>query len=163
MKNAFRFTDSKPHQVIDYYRQKNKLLTVNADDEVENITAFVTNVFLRKNNMIAIKSHRSTIMQKAGELAQSLGRWKIPYVMASVHGSLTKIAYEVITSEGATPSFLNYNGYPKVYASVNNVVIHGFRPKYDLKGRRHVGIDIGTFFNNYHGDNAATYGQQDFG
>lgn len=34
--------------VIEYYRQKNKLLTVNADDEVENITAFVTNVFLEK-------------------------------------------------------------------------------------------------------------------
>ena len=45
---------------------------------------------------------------------------------------LDKIAYDVITSNGAIPSFLNYNGFPNsICASINEVVIHGI-PKRNI-------------------------------
>jgi methionyl aminopeptidase len=112
--------------------------------------------------MIAIKSASEiAIMQKAGEINAKAHRAVENAICDGISTwELDKIAYEVITSEGATPSFLNYNGYPKsICASVNNVVIHGIPSKnIVLKEGDIIGIDIGTFFNGYHGDSAATYG-----
>lgn len=61
---------------------------------------------------------------------------------------------------GAKPSFLNYNGYPaSACISINNQVIHGIpTSKRVIKNGDIVSIDVGAYFNGYHGDNAATYG-----
>lgn len=64
-----------------------------------------------------------------------------------------------IEKEGATASFLGYGGFPKSSCiSVNNVVIHGIPSKNCiLKAGDIVSIDVGAFFEGYHGDNAYTF------
>lgn len=43
--------------------------------------------------------------------------------------------YRFIKSQGAIPSFLNYNGYPaSVCVSVNDEIIHGIPGKRVLQG-----------------------------
>lgn len=64
-----------------------------------------------------------------------------------------------IEKEGAAPSFLGYGGFPaSACISVNNVVIHGI-PHKDciLKEGDIVSVDVGAFFEGFHGDNAYTF------
>ena len=72
---------------------------------------------------------------------------------------LDRIAEEYILSQGATPNFKNYEGYPATACiSVNNEVIHGIpSKKRRLKSGDIVSIDLGAKFDGYHGDNAATF------
>ena len=72
---------------------------------------------------------------------------------------LDKIAEKYILSQGATPNFKNYNGYPATACiSINNEVIHGIPSnKRVIKAGDIVSIDLGAKFEGYHGDNAATF------
>lgn len=64
----------------------------------------------------------------------------------------------LIKDYGGTPSFLNYHGYPfNSCISVNDVVVHGFPSKYELKEGDVVSIDVGVYKNGYHGDHAYTF------
>jgi methionyl aminopeptidase len=72
--------------------------------------------------------------------------------------SLDKTIGEMIRSYNATPSFLNFHGYPfNSCISVNDVVVHGFPGKYELKDGDLVSIDIGVYKNGFHGDHAYTF------
>jgi methionyl aminopeptidase len=72
--------------------------------------------------------------------------------------SLDKRIGEMIKSYGATPSFLNFHGYPfNSCISVNDVVVHGFPNNLELQEGDLVSIDIGVFKNGYHGDHAYTF------
>ena len=52
---------------------------------------------------------------------------------------------EFIRDHNAIPSFLNYNGYPfNSCISVNDVVVHGFPNKNELKEGDIVSVDIGV-------------------
>lgn len=64
-----------------------------------------------------------------------------------------------ILSQGATPSFLNYGGFPKsACISINDQVIHGIPDhKTVVQEGDIVSIDVGAFYKGFHGDNAATY------
>jgi methionyl aminopeptidase len=63
-----------------------------------------------------------------------------------------------IKSQGATPSFLNYNGFPgSACISVNDEVIHGIPGSRELKEGDIVSVDVGAFFEGFHGDCAATF------
>ena len=64
-----------------------------------------------------------------------------------------------IEKQGATPSFLGYGGFPaSACISVNDVVIHGIPSKDTiLKEGDIVSVDVGAFYNGYHGDNAFTF------
>lgn len=63
-----------------------------------------------------------------------------------------------IKDNKATPSFLNYHGYPfNSCISVNDVVVHGFPNKKELKDGDIVSIDIGVILNGWHGDHAYTF------
>jgi methionyl aminopeptidase len=63
-----------------------------------------------------------------------------------------------LADHGATPSFLNYHGYPfNSCISVNDVVVHGFPNKKELKVGDIVSVDIGVYKNGYHGDHAYTF------
>ena len=56
---------------------------------------------------------------------------------------LDQIARNYILSQGAKPSFLNYNGYPaSICASINEVVIHGIPSSRKLKDGDIIIIDI---------------------
>src|ERR1043165_6279617 len=64
----------------------------------------------------------------------------------------------LIKDYGGKPSFLHYQGYPfNSCISVNDVVVHGFPGKYELKEGDVASIDIGVYKNGYHGDHAYTF------
>lgn len=68
------------------------------------------------------------------------------------------IIKKFITSHGATPSFLGYGGFPaSACISINEVVIHGIPSSRKIAEGDIVSIDVGAFYNGYHGDNAATF------
>lgn len=78
--------------------------------------------------------------------------------------SLDKMIGEIIRDHKAVPSFLDYNGYPfNSCISVNDVVVHGFPGKYELREGDIVTIDIGVILNDWHGDHAYTFALGDAG
>lgn len=111
--------------------------------------------------MITLKSKREIgIMKEAGRIVELA---HIAVAKAIKPGittlELDKIAYDVIIKNGATPSFLNYNGFPNsICASINEVVIHGI-PKNNIKLKDGdiISIDIGASYKGYHGDAARTH------
>jgi methionyl aminopeptidase len=71
---------------------------------------------------------------------------------------LDKLIGDYIRDHGAVPSFLHYNGYPyNSCISVNDVVVHGFPNKHELKAGDIISIDIGVYKNGFHGDHAYTF------
>jgi methionyl aminopeptidase len=72
---------------------------------------------------------------------------------------LDKIAYDFIIENGATPSFLGYQGFKgSICVSVNEVMIHGVPTDYRLKDKDIISIDVGAYKNEFHGDSAFTVG-----
>lgn len=72
---------------------------------------------------------------------------------------IDRAVHNYIISQGATPSFLNYNGFPASSCiSVNDTVIHGIpSKKIVLKEGDIVSVDVGACYHGYHGDNAYTF------
>lgn len=65
---------------------------------------------------------------------------------------------EIIRSYDAVPSFLGFHGYPfNSCTSVNDVVVHGFPNKTELKDGDIISVDIGVYKNGFHGDHAYTF------
>lgn len=72
---------------------------------------------------------------------------------------LDEIAERYIISQGATPSFKNYNGFPAtICASINDEVVHGFPSQRKLQQGDLLSVDIGVYFDGYHSDAARSYG-----
>ena len=111
--------------------------------------------------MITLKSDREIeLMRIAGHITELAHQAIEKAIRPGVSTyELDKIAYDVITSNGATPSFLNYHGYPaSICASINNMVIHGIPNKHTiLKNGDIISIDIGACYKGYHGDCARTH------
>ena len=72
---------------------------------------------------------------------------------------LDKIAYDVITSHRADPTFLGYDGFPAtICASINEMVVHGIpNDNIILKEGDIISVDIGATYNGFVGDSAWTY------
>ena len=111
--------------------------------------------------MIVLKTSRElSVMRKAGQISQKALRLAGEAVEPGVSTwEIDKIAREYIEKMGATPSFLNYDGFPaSTCISVNDVVIHGIPSKSQiLKKGDIVGIDVGAHYEGFHGDNAWTF------
>ena len=111
--------------------------------------------------MITIKSDREiNLMKEAGRITAYAHDMVAKAIRPGVSTlELDKIAYDAIISQGATPSFLNYNGYPAtICASINEVVVHGIpNKKTILKNGDIISIDIGAIYHGYHGDAARTH------
>ena len=72
--------------------------------------------------------------------------------------AIDQAVHDFIVHQGAKPSFLNYNGFPaSACISVNETVIHGIPGGYILKEGDIVSIDVGAFYQGFHGDCAATF------
>jgi methionyl aminopeptidase len=72
--------------------------------------------------------------------------------------SIDKMIGEFIKDHHAVPSFLNYHGYPfNSCISVNDVVVHGFPGKNELREGDIVSVDVGVILNTWHGDHAYTF------
>jgi methionyl aminopeptidase len=71
---------------------------------------------------------------------------------------LDRIAERSIRSEGCTPSFLGYRGFPaSICTSINDEVVHGIpSPKRVLRDGDLLSLDVGAIHDGYHGDSAVT-------
>ena len=111
--------------------------------------------------MVTIKS-RSEIekMRAAGKITGDALREIEKHIKAGISTlELDKIAFDFIKKQGATPSFLHYNGFPgSICASPNSWVVHGIPSKnIVLKEGDIISIDMGAQKDGYHGDAARTY------
>lgn len=110
--------------------------------------------------MIAIKNSRELSMMReaciiSARALKLAGEAVEPGVTTA---ELDRIVRRYIESQGAKPSFLGYGGFPaSACISVNETVIHGIPDKRVIKAGDIVSIDVGAYFNGYHGDNAATF------
>lgn len=110
--------------------------------------------------MITLKSQQEIeLMRRAGKItaaARALaGEMVTPGVTTQ---EIDKAVFRFIKSQGATPSFLHYHGYPaSVCVSVNDEIIHGIPGKRVLREGDIVSIDVGAFKDGFHGDCAATF------
>ena len=111
--------------------------------------------------MIVLKTRREIeVMREAGRIsAQALKLAGEAVQPGITTAQIDKIAYDYIKSQGATPSFLHYNGFPATACiSINHEVIHGIPDKkHVLREGDIVSIDLGAVYGGFHGDNAATF------
>ena len=109
------------------------------------------------------------VIKTAWELSKMKDACRISAEALRVAGEAVKpgvTTYEIdtivrkyIEKQGATPSFLGYGGFPaSACISVNNVVIHGIPSKKQiLKEGDIVSVDVGAYYEGFHGDNAYTF------
>ena len=110
--------------------------------------------------LISVKSPREIErMRKAGRITAAARKLAGEMVQPGI--TTLEIDREVrkfITSCGAKPSFLGYGGFPgSACISINDVVIHGIPDHRKLQEGDIVSIDVGAFFDGFHGDCAATF------
>ena len=110
--------------------------------------------------MIAIKNeHELECMRQACKITAAARALAGEMVRPGVSTKeIDQAVREYIVSQGAKPSFLNYNGFPaSACISVNSTVIHGIPGGYILREGDIVSIDVGAFYKGFHGDCAATF------
>lgn len=111
--------------------------------------------------MISTKSERELdLMREAGRIAfecQEAVKAAIKPGVSTKH--LDDIARNYILSQGATPAFLGYDGFPgSICASVNEVLVHGIpSSEVVLKNGDIITIDVGAIYKGYYSDHAWTY------
>ena len=116
--------------------------------------------------MINIKS-KSEIekMKDSGKIvAEVLNKVEENILPGITTKELDRIASDYIIKSGAFPSFLgvpNYYGGVKfpgaICASVNGEIIHGIPDGRHLKEGDIISVDVGAFYNGFHGDAARTF------
>lgn len=73
-------------------------------------------------------------------------------------GHLDRIAEKYIRSQGATPSFKGYHGYPaSLCISIDDEVVHGIPGERVIREGQVVSIDAGAIYQGWHGDGARTF------
>ena len=110
--------------------------------------------------MIIVKSEREIeLMRRAGKITAAARALAGEMVKPGVTTQeIDKAVFHFIRSQGAEPSFLNYNGYPaSVCVSVNDEIIHGIPGPRVLKEGDIVSVDVGAYIGGFHGDCAGTY------
>ena len=110
--------------------------------------------------MIPIKNEREiSLMRRACRITAAARALAGEMVRPGVTTKeIDKAVHDFIVSQGATPSFLNYSGFPaSTCISVNQTVIHGIPDERVLKDGDIVSIDVGAYWGGFHGDCAATF------
>ncbi|WP_055105091.1 type I methionyl aminopeptidase [Paenibacillus ihumii] len=110
--------------------------------------------------MIICKSETELgFMREAGRIVAETHRLMAKSIEPGITtGELDQIADKYIRSQGAVPSFKNYNGFPySICASVNEELVHGFPGKRKLNEGDIISLDIGAEYRGFHGDSAWTY------
>lgn len=110
--------------------------------------------------MIIVKSPREIVlMREAGKIVASVFDALQPHIKPGVTTKeLDRIAEMTIRSQGATPSFKGYGGFPAtICASINDTLVHGIPDNTKLKEGDIISIDVGATYKGYNGDAARTY------
>ncbi len=109
--------------------------------------------------MITMKSTREIeIMRRSGKITSSV----LAMLLRSAKPGMTlrevdRLAEKGIREQGGIPTFKGYRGFPaSICASVNDVVVHGIPGDRVLRDGDILSIDIGTTFQKYVSDSAAT-------
>ena len=100
------------------------------------------------------------LMRKAGlVVASALDLMRQAIAPGVTTLDLDAIAVEHLKKNNATPSFLNYHGYPNVIcASVNHEVVHGIPNARPMVKGDVISIDFGAIVDGWHGDAAISVG-----
>lgn len=109
--------------------------------------------------MIIIKSDMEIeYMRRAGRLVgETLARLEEVIKPGITTAEIDRLAEELITKQGAKPSFKGYHGFPaSICASLNDVVVHGIPSDRVLHEGDIISIDCGAILNGYQGDAART-------
>lgn len=111
--------------------------------------------------MIILKNSREIIkISEACKISAAALKAAARYMKPGVSTKEIDNAIErEIRSYGAKPSFLGLYGFPaSACISVNNQVIHGIpSASVILRDGDVVSVDVGAYYDGYHGDNAYTY------
>ena len=110
---------------------------------------------------IQIKSlEQLQLMRKAGlVVAEALELMRAAIKPGVTSLELDAIAADYLKKNNATPSFLNYHGYPNVIcASVNQEVVHGIPNERPMVEGDVMSIDFGAIVEGWHGDSAISVG-----
>ncbi len=109
--------------------------------------------------MITMKSAREIeIMRRSGKITSSV----LAMLLQAARPGMTlreldRLAEKGIRERGGVPTFKGYHGFPaSICASVNEVVVHGIPGDRVLADGDILSIDIGTTFEKYVSDSAAT-------
>jgi methionyl aminopeptidase len=111
--------------------------------------------------MITMKSAREIeIMRRGGKITARVLQHLLQSARAGMSTrELDRMAERGIREQGGVPTFKGYNGFPaSICASVNNEVVHGIPGAYVLKEGDLLSLDIGTTFEGYVSDSAASVG-----
>jgi len=107
--------------------------------------------FKSKEEIELIKESSLLVGKTLAEVARVIG----PGVKTI---SLDKLAEDFIRSNGGSPGFKGYNGFPYTLCiSVNEQVVHGFPGERVLVEGDIVSVDCGVFMNGFYGDSAYTF------
>eukprot|EP00276_Gloeochaete_wittrockiana_P001957 CAMPEP_0184676044 /NCGR_PEP_ID=MMETSP0308-20130426/88136_1 /TAXON_ID=38269 /ORGANISM="Gloeochaete witrockiana, Strain SAG 46.84" /LENGTH=362 /DNA_ID=CAMNT_0027123845 /DNA_START=774 /DNA_END=1859 /DNA_ORIENTATION=- len=109
---------------------------------------------------IDIKSSTAILkMRKSGRLAAQVLAYAGTLVKPGVTtDEIDQAVHEMIIANGAYPSPLHYEGFPKsVCTSVNDVVCHGIPDSRRLQDGDICNIDVTVYLDGYHGDTNATF------
>lgn len=99
------------------------------------------------------------LMRQAGRItagARTIARQAIADGVSTKQ--IDKCVREFIVKSGATPTFLNYGGFPgSACVSVNDEVIHGIPGKRRIRNGDIVSVDVGATYKGLVGDCAGTF------
>ena len=112
------------------------------------------------SDTIYIKSSSEIeLMRQAGRItagARTIARQAIADGVSTKQ--IDKCVREFIVKSGATPTFLNYGGFPgSACVSVNDEVIHGIPGKRKIRNGDIVSVDVGATYKGLVGDCAGTF------
>lgn len=110
--------------------------------------------------MITLRSEREIeLLKMAGNIVYRTHQYLKEFLKEGITTKeLDKLAEDFIRSQGATPSFKGYDGFPgSICTSINNQVVHGIPGNTKLKDGDLISIDIGACYKGYHGDSAWSY------
>lgn len=111
--------------------------------------------------MIKLKTERDiACMRESGRLTKNV----LELVQKEIKPGMTtkdvdRLVYEYIKSCSAEPSFLGYQGYPaSTCISIDEMVVHGIpSDNIYIKEGQIVSVDVGVYYNGFHGDAARTF------
>lgn len=145
----------------EYYRSRGLLIQINGDGSVEDVAARVLQSLApSKKKMIELKSKAELekIRESCRIVAKALRAMEKLIEPGIETREIDRQVRELIEAEGASPSFLGYNGYPaSVCISINEVIVHGIPGKRKIKDGDLVSVDVGAYKDGFHGDAARTF------
>lgn len=112
--------------------------------------------------MIILKSPRELEkMRAANKIVAETHAYLAEHLEAGIStAELDRLGEEFIKKAGGIPSFKGYHGYPAALCiSINEEVVHGIPSKKRIIEEGDlVSIDIGVYYDGFHGDAARSYG-----